>query len=241
MKQWWRKGSLSNLALASERCRELIATDPDFRYRVVEHCRSLSRKNFSDPEWRKRQGFLGVDEIELLMQDVRNGLPYHEIGDRWLISESEVSYLARTRGIHRRPTRILREPSLKQLVGIVKAARRGVVYNLIAQQFRMPFHRIIGIAHRAGIRREHRRSCWWESLPLDRFQELVRRLRTTEPYADMAIDYDVSSSAIASCSRQLGFCRGKRWNRGVSQDRIQANAERRRWRIAEQKMARASC
>ncbi len=193
VQQWWRSYNPAALKrarkLAAQRLRELMATDPDFRRLNVEHCRSLNRKNFSDPEWRKRRGFLGIDEIELLMQDVQNGLPYIEIGDRWLISPSEVSYLARKRGVSHRPVRKLKEPSLRQLVAIVKAARRGIEYRVIARQFRMPIHRVYGIVHRAGIyRRNKQRAYWWEGLPLDRFQDLVRRLKTVEAYADIATD-----------------------------------------------------
>lgn len=238
VQQWWRSYNRAALKrarkLAAQRRLELMATDPDFRRRVVEHCRSLQRKNFSDPEWRKRQGYLGIDEIELLMRDVQNGLPYSEIGDRWLISPNEVGYLARKRGISRRPVRKLKEPSLRQLVAVVKAARCGLEYTAIAQQFRMPVHRVYGIVHRAGIfRRNKQRAYWWELLPMERFQDLVRRLKTVEPYADIAADFDVSASKMSSCSLKLGFRRGRDWTKGFSQERMQSNAQARYRRMAE--------
>jgi hypothetical protein len=237
MQQWWRSYNPTALKRArkvsAQRLRELMATDPDFNRLRVAHCRSLNRNNFSDPEWRKRQGFLGVDEIALLMQDVRNGLPYHEIADRWLISPGEVSSLATKRGIYRRRVRKLKEPSLKQLVGIVNAARCSVEYGVIARRFRMPVHRVYGIVRRAGIYRVNKRAYWWESLPLDQFQNLVRRLKTVEPYADIAIDFGVSGPAISRCSLQLGFRRGRDWIKGLSAERIQANAQARYRRMAD--------
>jgi hypothetical protein len=238
MQQWWRSYNPAALKrarkLSAQRWHELMATDPDFRRRAVEHCSSLQHKNLSDPEWRKRQGYLGIDEIELLMQDVQNGLPYIEIGDRWLISRGEVSYHARKRGVSRRPVRKLKEPSLKQLVAIVKAARSGIEYRIIARQFRMPIHRVCGIAHRAGInRRNKQRAYWWEGLPLDRYQDLVSRLKTVEAYPDIAVDFDVSAKKISRCALQLGFRRGRDWTKGLSQERIQSNAQARYRRMAE--------